>query len=92
MSTPAVADDVLGRLLDVLQRSTEGRVVVPLEGADRQGFDTLGLDSVGMLNFLVAVEDEFGIEWEDDLPPEVLSSVGSIAAFIRAALGRGAKQ
>jgi acyl carrier protein len=42
----------------------------------------LGLNSLRMLNFLVTIEDMFGIEWEDDLPEEVLGSFELMAGYI----------
>ena len=80
MSAVAGRDVLLSRLVGVLERSSEGRVVLPEHGSGWPSLDALGLDSVGMLNFLVAVEDEFGIEWQDDVPPEVLSSLPAMAS------------
>jgi hypothetical protein len=40
-----------------------------------------------MLTFLIAVEDEFGIERGDDVPKEVLTSFESMAAYIARELG-----
>jgi len=43
----------------------------------------IGIDSADTLAFLVAVEDEFGIEWSDEAPVEILSSVLAIARFVQ---------
>jgi acyl carrier protein len=43
----------------------------------------IGIDSADTLAFLVAVEDEFGIEWSDSAPVEVLSSVLTISQFVQ---------
>jgi acyl carrier protein len=47
----------------------------------------LGLDSFALLSFLVAVEDEFGIVWDDEVPDEVLGSIDTITAYIEEQLG-----
>lgn len=45
-------------------------------------FDELGLDSVAILSVLVAVEDEFNIEFSDDTPSEALRSVTHLAEYL----------
>jgi acyl carrier protein len=39
------------------------------------------------LQFLVAVEDEFGIEWADDVPQATLASFSEMADYIAGSLG-----
>jgi acyl carrier protein len=81
------AGDLVPRLMALLEQTTNGQVVVP---RDRVGPDSIrqtGIDSVGMLNFLVAVEDEFGIEWEDSVPAATLHSFAAMAAHIGKELG-----
>ncbi|CCG87611.1 acyl carrier protein [Erwinia piriflorinigrans] len=38
----------------------------------------LGLDSVGLLSFLVAIEDELGIEWSLDVDKKVFTTIDSL--------------
>jgi len=45
-------------------------------------FDQLGLDSIAVLSVLVAVEDEFNIEFGDETPPDALRSIGSLASYL----------
>jgi acyl carrier protein len=47
-------------------------------------FDEFGLESAGLLSLVTAIEDEFGIELEDDdISRETFTSVRSIAARVR---------
>lgn len=41
-----------------------------------------GLSSNALVSLLVAMEDAFGFEWDDDVQPEVLRSIDSLAAHV----------
>jgi acyl carrier protein len=43
-----------------------------------------GLPSTGLVSLLVAMEDAFGFEWDDDVEPEVLRSIDSLARHVLA--------
>ncbi|MFJ2743732.1 phosphopantetheine-binding protein [Streptomyces sp. NPDC087440] len=43
-----------------------------------------GVSSTGLVSLLVAMEDAFGFEWDDDLQPEVLRSIDSLAGHVAA--------
>lgn len=58
-----------------------GRSIAPDRGLAEQG-----LDSVALLNVLVAIEDAFGIEWDDDVPEPALSSISAMAQHISSEL------
>ncbi len=75
-------EETLTRLERVLSSVVAG--AVPADARDRT-LDELGLDSVATLSFLVAVEDEFGIELSDEAPPSVLASLRSLAQHIERA-------
>jgi acyl carrier protein len=50
-----------------------------------QGPDTiraLGLSSVRILEFMVEIEDRMGIEWDEDLAPDVISAFDAMAAYV----------
>jgi acyl carrier protein len=79
--------EIIDTLIKVLKQSTEGRVVVSVQEATTKSLRQFGLDSVALLSFLVAVENEFGIQWDDDLPEETLTSLGNIANYIKKELG-----
>jgi acyl carrier protein len=46
-----------------------------------------GVPSTALVSLLVAMEDAFGFEWDDDVQPEVLRSIDSLAGYV-VALGR----
>lgn len=82
-------EDVLRRLVGLARRSIEMAPEQPLPHEGEDSLRRLGMDSVKMLSFLVAVEDEFGIEWSDDIPPAVLASFEHMASHIVRELGHG---
>ncbi|WP_328791375.1 MULTISPECIES: hypothetical protein [unclassified Streptomyces] len=43
-----------------------------------------GLPSTGLVSLLVAMEDAFGFEWDDDVEPEVMRSIDSLARHVLA--------
>ena len=50
----------------------------------------LPLTSGGWVSFLALVTDRYGHEWDDDTPPEVFVSLGSLARFLAAGAEPGA--
>ena len=43
-----------------------------------------GVSSNALVSLLVAMEDAFGFEWDDDVRPEVLRSIDSLADHVLA--------
>jgi len=41
-----------------------------------------GVSSTALVSLLVAMEDAFGFEWGDDVQPEALRSIGSLADHV----------
>ncbi|MER6301779.1 hypothetical protein ABT247_19770 [Kitasatospora sp. NPDC001539] len=41
-----------------------------------------GVPSTALVALLVAMEDAFGFEWDDDIRPEVLRSIDSLAGHV----------
>ena len=72
----------VGRLIELLEEATDGAVRVPAGAHGPDSIRRLAITSVTMLDFLVAVEDAFGIEWDDDLDPAVLASFDAMAQYI----------
>lgn len=71
------------RLMGVMEREIEG--VTP--SRDDFGTDSiarLNLDSLGLIGFLVAVEDEFEIEWDADVDVDVMRSFDAMARYLLA--------
>ncbi len=79
-----MTDDVEQRVLRLLVEQV--RLDVSVEGLDTEAslVDDLGLDSVAILTLVSALEDEFGVELEDEeVTRERFASVASVAALIR---------
>jgi acyl carrier protein len=79
--------ELVVRLMELLEQTSEGRIVVPRDCAGPDSVRNLGVDSLGLLNYLIAIEDEFGIEWQDDLPKGTLDSFEAIAGYVGKELG-----
>lgn len=51
-----------------------------------EGFDTplssLGIDSLVFIDFLVRTEQAHGYEWDEETPPEVFETLGSMARWM----------
>jgi acyl carrier protein len=79
---------VVETAVDARQRIRE--LLVEIFGGDRfvGGVpDTLslreaGVPSTALVSLLVAMEDAFGFEWDDDVRPEVLRSIDSLAGYV----------
>jgi acyl carrier protein len=82
-ATPAEVQEVVQRLIGLMEREIDG--VAP--AADDVGPDSiarLNLDSLALIGFLVAVEDEFGLDWDLDADPDVMRSFEAMANYILA--------
>lgn len=74
------------RLMEIMEREIEGA------SPSREDFGTdsisrLNLDSLALIGFLIAVEDELEIEWDPDVDIDVLRSFEGMARY---ALTKGA--
>ncbi len=69
------------RLIEIFVEVNEGRLPLTLEQSG-QPMKELGLESVGLLNFLVAIEDDLGIEWSLDVERQVFTSIDTIAGYL----------
>ena len=70
-------DDIVTRLYALLRKHNGARRVGP---STRLGPE-LGLDSLGLVELLTAVEDEFGVEFARD-DAKRLKTVGDLVAFL----------
>ena len=80
---------ILARLL--VQSATTGRFLCPsLEDGQPVWVVSLreaGVSSTSLVSLLVAMEDAFGFEWQDDVRPEALRSISSLAQHVVAVRG-----
>jgi acyl carrier protein len=69
------------RLMEIMEREIQGTA----PSRDDFGPDSiarLNLDSLGLVGFLVAVEDEFKIEWDPDVDAGVMRSFDAMARYL----------
>jgi acyl carrier protein len=82
-ATPAEVQKVVQRLMEIMEREIDGADPSP----DDTGPDSIArleLDSLALIGFLVAVEDEFRIDWDLDADPEMLRSFEAMAGYVLA--------
>jgi acyl carrier protein len=77
-------DDLVFRLAEALARVTEGRVAVVLPDQGGSSLRDLGLDSLGLLNFLVEIEDTLAMQWDPETPAGTFRSLETIATYVSA--------
>lgn len=71
------------RLMGIMEREIEGAT----PSRDDFGPDSiarLNLDSLALIGFLVAVEEEFKLEWDPDAELDVLRSFEAMARYVLA--------
>ena len=69
------------RLMAVMEREIEG-ATPSREDVGPDSIARLNLDSLALIGFLVAVEDEFEIEWAPDVDIDVLRSFEAMARYV----------
>ena len=85
-ATDAEVEAMVRRLMGIMEREIEGAT----PSHDDFGPDSitrLNLDSLALIGFLVAVEDELKVEWDPDADVAVLRSFEAMARYV---LGKGA--
>jgi acyl carrier protein len=82
MSTGIDEQVVLERVIELLAEVTEGTVTADVSDTGPGSLRRLGVSSLAMLEFLVAIEDEFGIEWDDEADTGIFDSLDAIAAHV----------
>jgi acyl carrier protein len=75
-------NQIVTNLMELISEITEGEVRPDPSYTGPDSIRRLGLNSLRTLNFLVTVEDTYGIEWDDDLPEQVLASFELMAQYI----------
>jgi acyl carrier protein len=69
------------RLIGIMEREIDG-VSVSRDDWETDSIARLNLDSLALIGFLVAVEDEFRIEWDPDVDVDVLRSFDAMASYV----------
>ena len=68
-------------LAEELNKATEGQVQVSADSVDVP-LREMGLDSAGLLTFLLAAEQALGVSWAPETPRSVFRSIRSMAEFL----------
>jgi acyl carrier protein len=74
-------EHILTQLTELVKAATENRVELTTSQADVR-LETVGVDSLALLNVMVAIEERFKIEWDPDVSPDVFSTLQSMAEAI----------
>jgi hypothetical protein len=87
VTEPAVVEwpeqaPVLDRLRALLAAAVGDRVELPETGLAELPLAAIGMESWTFVSFLTSVEQEFGIEWDIDTPPDTFRSLGTVAAHL----------
>lgn len=82
-ATPAEVLEVVQRLMGIMEREIDGANPSP-EDIGPESIARLELDSLALIGYLVAIEDEFGVDWDLDADLDVLRSFEAMASFILA--------
>ncbi len=79
------ADDVLKRIIAIVTRVAGDARTPERVGADTRLTDGFWLDSIEMLDVVIACELDFGIVFNEslDLTPAALETVGTLAALVQ---------
>lgn len=77
---------IVARLAELVALVAEGSIALPIDVEGPDSIRRLGLTSVRLLAFLVAVEDAFGVAWDEDLAPAVVSDFGAMAGHLQTRL------
>lgn len=81
-------DEILIQVFNLLRKKNENFSNYELSVIESKSLNELGMDSLGLVSFMVHLEDEFGIEWDEEKTnTEVLRSISSISNFITKELG-----
>lgn len=71
------------RLIGLMEREIDG-VTPSRDDVGPDSIARLELDSLALIGFLVAVEDEFKLDWDLDADPETMRSFEAMAEYILA--------
>jgi len=87
-----MTDDTLERVTTILKDKVVGSTSRLLDADTALLSAGLNLDSTAVLELILEIEEEFGIEFADeDLSVELFRTVGTLAAAVRAKVELGAR-
>ena len=75
-------NDTRAALVQIMQAVAANDVTGPIDPSGDDSVRRLGLTSVRMLEFMVAVEDNLGVLWGDDTEPADLASFQAMADYL----------
>ncbi|MFG3252551.1 hypothetical protein [Streptomyces sp. NPDC048172] len=78
---PERAAEVRQRIRDLLLEQHGGDRFVS-KVSDTESLRKAGMSSNALVSLLVAMEDAFGFEWDDDVDPGALRSIESLADHV----------
>lgn len=81
-SEPQSVEATVGVLVGLIRDVATDDLPATFESRGPETVRKLGLTSVRILEFMVEIEDRFGIEWGEELDPEVVSSFDAIAEYV----------
>lgn len=67
--------------MGVMEREIDGASPSP-DDIGPDSITRLNLDSLALIGYLVAVEEEFGVEWDPDVEIDVLRSFEAMARYV----------
>jgi acyl carrier protein len=82
-TSSAEIGEMVQRLMTIMEREIDG-VTVSREDFGTDSISRLSLDSLALIGFLVAVEEELQIEWDPDIEIGVLRSFDAMANYVLA--------
>ncbi|HKI65920.1 MAG TPA: phosphopantetheine-binding protein [Solirubrobacterales bacterium] len=74
-------EEMVGQLMGIMEREI-GDVSPSRDDFGTDSIARLNLDSLGLIGFLAAVEEEFRIEWDPDVDIDVLRSFDAMARYV----------
>lgn len=74
---PLIVGTLVGLLKEIFPELAE-----PVDTGGIDSIRRLGLASLVLLEFMLAIEEEFGFEWDDHVEVEVLQSFDALADYV----------
>jgi acyl carrier protein len=72
----ATERELIGMLREVLDAPDD----FDIEPA--KGLRQAGIPSLSLIAFIVAIEQRYQFQWDDDVPPETMRSVSTLARYV----------